>query len=186
MTTVTSTTHPLAGCAICERILGIARDTHAATGKPATVEHSEAGVRHVAIARPERRVLDRTRRAFAVTTDTGHGITDGVDTVPVSDGQAARDRAYAHNHAAGFEPEPAELRKPAPRLRLDPMPTPSLIVDPTDPNHAIVDGQPAGAVRFLARDAVADWRAPTVSELEGAPIVGYAPNPFRFNRRGKG
>lgn len=46
----------------------------------------------------------------------------------------------------------------------------SVIIDPTNENVAIVDGRLAGSVRAGKLD---DPKAPTVTELDAMPIIGY-------------
>lgn len=47
----------------------------------------------------------------------------------------------------------------------------STIVDPTNENVALVDGEIAMAIRFIAN--IADPTKPTVAEINAGKIVGY-------------
>ena len=58
----------------------------------------------------ERRALDRTLRAHVTHSNGGYAITDGLQILDCHDLADAFRRAYIHNHIAGFNPTPAELR----------------------------------------------------------------------------
>jgi hypothetical protein len=54
-----------------------------------------------------------------------------------------------------------------------------MIIDPTNPDNALdTDGELMGAVRMVP--IVENLAAPTLAELQGAPIIGYArPDAFK-------
>jgi hypothetical protein len=60
---------------------------------------------------PERRHLDRTRRAFVAYWYGGYGVTDGFTTVDSPSIGAARDHADSHNRAYGFHVDPMAARR---------------------------------------------------------------------------
>ena len=52
-----------------------------------------------------------------------------------------------------------------------------VIIDPTDSNNAIVNGEKAVAVRLLIGDSF-DPCAPSVSDIENSVIIGYTTDLF--------